>query len=324
MRLVKLCFVLGVLGVLAVGTASAIPFQAPNSGYQGPVVIKFTSYDMGVVYEVPTQTEDGITALNGLASQLYPSANGHYYDTNGVRDDEVGYDASLREDGWGVLSVDKIYIPGHEFDGILWQQGDNNKEISVLFYGLVDNAIAPGAVLGQEIIQTQNGQFDVYENDINTFDASLGSDGRTAFDEYTGITGGTLILRGLTQPGVGLINGTGGPDEFQSIFTPDNTGAATGSGTFASYLELDDTTALLQRDYNQFNTDTKTPLLYDLTVQGSTVPNDAENGGPIGNWIVLNEDPFRGSVVVPEPITMLGIGLACTGLLGYLRRRRIA
>jgi hypothetical protein len=336
MRHLRVLLIVGL--VLAVTVpASAINFR---TGYQGPVTIKFTSWDMGVVYLPPAALQNGIGAVNayeatpGNSSLYAPAFGGVYYDTNG---NVVVPNAALREDGWGILTVTEIYKSGTSPinpANILWMPGDGGKELTMMFYGLVDNAIAPGGFLGSELIQSQNVRFDLYENALGSFaaagGATQGSAGRTGFATYNGITnvaGGVLSLEGLTMPGVGQIIGSAGPDEFLSNFTPNIVGGVpqnTGSGTFAALLELNAANALLQRDYLQFNTDGM-QLGADLTVNGTTTPNDGsqtQNGLPIANWTVLNEDPFRGNAIIPEPVTMAGLMLGIGCLSRYVRKRR--
>lgn len=321
MRTLKLLVILAALAALTV-PAGALTFR---QAYTGPVTLKFASWDMGVVYAVPGSLVDTIAGVNtyeGIAGNaaLYPMANGHYYDSNGKRDDEVGYDASLREDGWGILTVTEIYKTGTSASNpanILWLPGDNgNTELTAIFVGGVDNAlVASTDTIGAEVIQTQGIELFLYENTVASLDPSLGANGRTGFASYTGITGGTLCLDMLVTTGVGQISGSTGPAEFRAIFTPD-VGGATGSGSFASYVDLVPGT----RDYDQFNTNGMLGGT-DLSVNGTTTANTdfAQNG----NWTVLNEDPFRGNVI-PEPITMLGVVLGIGGLAGYIRKRRLS
>ena len=321
MRTMRIVTIVAAVGVLA-SSAVAVTFR---QSYTGPVTLKFNSFDMGTVYAVPGGLVDGIAAVNAAPQGVYPAANGHYYDTNGLRDDAVGYDPVHREDGWGVLTLSQIYKSGFSASdpaGWLWLAGDGGKEITVLFNRLVDNAIAPSGSAGGELIQSQNARFMMYENPVGTFDPTLGSSGRTAMDAYTGVTGGTLILEGDVQPNVGAIAGSTGPDEFEASFKPDAS-LTTGSGTFASYIELDPTTAAAQRDYSQFNTDSISAWDYDFSVNGTTIPNDGSLAPVVADWTVLNEDPFRGRVI-PEPLTMFSIGLASFAVGGYIRRRRQA
>jgi hypothetical protein len=312
----------GCLVLSAAGTTwSAMIFRQP---YNGPVTLKFTSWDMGVVYARPTGLIDGIGAVNTYEASnggVYAAAaGGAYYSTSGS---VVPVNDANREDGWGILTVTQIYKtggnPNSNPSDILWMPNDGGKEMGMLFYGLIDNAVARGGRVGEELIQSQNVRFDLYENSFGTFAAAggpgQGSTGRTGFKAYNGITGGVLCISGYTIPGIGLIDNSTGPDEFSVSFTP-FTGLQTGKGTFGGLLELDANTALLQRDYDQFNTDTMS-LGADLTADGTTKPNDGSVGPVTGNWTVLNEDPFRGATPEPATLALLGVG----GLAMFLRRR---
>ena len=308
-----------------------------RQAYNGPVTLKFTSWDMGVVYTPPAgliDTTANVNAYEVANGLVYPAAaGGLYYDTFGVASNNANYNVAMREDGWGILAVTEIYKSGTDSTdpaNILWMPNDGGKELTMLFYGMVDNAVAPNGA-GGVYIQSQGVRFDLYENPFGSFTAATGqlqgSAGRIGFNQYNGITnaGGVLSLEGVTMAGIGKITGSTGPDEFLASFAPNVVGGVvqpTGSGTFGALLELNAATALLQRDYDQFNTDGM-PLGADLTANGTTVPNDGtatENHQVIADWTVLNEDPFRGNVI-PEPATMVLVALGGLGVL-FGRKRK--
>ena len=302
------------------GTTQGITFRY---GYDGPVTMKFTNWDMGVLYNAPAVPAIGIPAVNAFEVFAYPSANGNYYDHLG---NVVPVNDVNREDMWGIGQITRIYpTGGNPVTDVLWLPGDDGVELSALFYGERDNALVDAGIAlpGFQVIAGQGLQFDMYENPVDHFNdaggALQGSSGRTGFNTYNGITDGTLVASLLSQPNVGGPN-PGVNDEFVSIFKPNAT-FTTGEGTFTSYMELDPCTAAAQRDYDQFNTDAMTPWLYDFTIDGTTIPNDGSVGPIVSDWIVLSEDPIRGNAVIPEPVTMLGVFLGLGSLTSYIRRR---
>jgi len=317
--------ILAVLGlILAVsGTAGAIPF---TQAYTGPVTMKFSSWDMGTLYPLSTPTTIGISAVDAIAGQVAPP--GTVYDANSgaVYTGAVGQE---KEDSWGIFTVTEIYKTGGNPlspSDQLWLPGTGGVELTGIFYGLIDNAVAPGG-LG-ELIQAQlgtAGAFKMYQQPYGTFAAAdgglgaetLGSAGRLTFSTYTGVTGGTLALAGSLLAGTGQI--AGAPNaQFTSNVNIIGAPPVSAAGNFNSLVLLNGGASEAQ-----FKSGLG-PSGSDLTVQGTTYDNSGADPlhPAVSNWTVTDQDPVNGfALPVPEPLTMLGVFLGVGGLARYVRRR---
>lgn len=312
----KLCFAFLVL--FGASMAEALTFRHT---FSGPVRMKFENWDMGVVYtNVPGNTV-GSANVNALAQVPYAiGPGGHFYDINGLRDDQVGYNAAVREDTWGIARLVRIENAANSSD-VLWLDGDADEEIMVMLHGGIDVAVAPNVFLpGQTYIQVEQLKFNFYEQAFGTFAAAGGEQqgalGRTGFAGYNAVTGGTLLWSATLNKGFAGIIGAGNAG-FLSVFTPDASGR-TGSGSFQVLLDLVGGTL-------QPNWDLDTQINgADFFTLGTTAPNDGSSvpiaGLGNGRWTVFSDDPIRANVI-PEPVTLLGTLLGLGGLGGYVRRR---
>jgi len=327
MRILKLCSVLGLLVALAT-PAWGLTF---NYDYNGPVEMKFYSWDVGTLYgqdvggpgnAVPDDTlVDGISALDAL-NQVRPSSL--------VNSIPSGPYQGEKEDSWGVFTIVNITAknppPGE--GSVLWSNdAANPMELVGMFYGLVDHALYYNStVMAQEIISAGY-YFDVWEQPRGSlFDAvnvepANGPTDRFDFDKYVGIGyadtlataigGAVKILSGVSTTGITPVNTAGytntNPAEHYVSFLPGQEGDAdfyidlTG-GPLHDYFEVDD---------YYFPTSEKGDLQLhaDLDVEGQYGFN------------ITNVDPVDGQFV-PEPTTMLA---ACRGVgarARYVRRRR--
>jgi hypothetical protein len=316
MKTAKICLVIGLATVLA-SSASAISLD----WYHGqPIEFKIITWDMNVVY---TSTGlAGVNNVNTLGQRVYDGAGASqnvYYDTFG---NVCDVNDANREDGWGVFKVTSIVNP--VTGATLWRDGQDGEEITGIYYGQIDNAVY-GTVDGAYLVQSQNITYDLYVNAVGTFEtavtngkigASQGSAARTGYNTYNGITDGTLLLRGnsLTS-GLKPLPGTSAADaQFYSTFRPNAT-YTSGTGDYQTRIRLTDG---IWKDtfYTGYSGG-------DMELGGHSYINGDEYGPLVGNWTYRSQDPLRPITppVIPEPLTMMGVGIGLMGLGGYIRRR---
>ena len=244
----------------------------------------------------------------------------------------------MTEDSWSVVKVVTILTdPGGD---ILWSQAaDPVNEIVGLVYGGVDNFVAVDAI-GQQVVVTEGIFYDVYMQPIGTWDDTLGSDGRVAFDKYVGagydyndfgldgVAGtpdfgegngkfdpgetvfpvGTLIVQAESAPGKTQF-GASGPVHRISKFVPNPPPVGAGDGTGFEFIDIVGGT-WQQPGVGYFD---ELPPFYYPNVDyrfGSSEHGDLHANQtvspydqPEGDWIISSADPVRGGwgLGLPEP-----------------------
>jgi hypothetical protein len=325
MRVLKLCAMFGLLVALS-APAWGLNF---NYSYNGPVTLKFYSWDVGTLYgqnpggggaAVPADTlVDGIGALDALnqlkPASLWPTIPSGPYDGNS-------------EDSWGLFTIDKILAknppPGQ--GSVLWSNDAANPfELVGMFYGLVDHALYYDSSTGAQEIISCGYYFDIYEQPRGTLFNSVsvepvaGPSDRFDFDKYVGVgysdnlgtTIGTKILSGVSTTGITPINTAGYtnglPAEHYVSFIPGQEGDAD------FYIDLTGGTL-----HDNWEVD---PYYFPTSQDGDLqLHADLDAAGQYG-FNVTNQDPVEG-YVVPEPTTMFVAFLGVGALASYVRRRR--
>ena len=290
---------------VAVVLALAVPAGALSlGGYSGPIKMKFSDLDTGTLYNVADGTYVGEATLDALPQVVVPSRFGN-------------------EDSWGITRLSVIE------DGVgnqLWSRSTANTEIVAIFWGEVDTYLSQ-TTTGPNVVQDIHGVgmkiafWEVPGNQSITLPGTFTTADRTAEDLVTGLnTGGTLLWTLNSVPGFNSLFPT---DEFFTTFSP--TGSAFGpfnaqGGMLADLgtITLSDGITQLTGAQNDMFASTPGEADWRITFTG-VVPNAGNTG-----FLVLSDDPILANVVIPEPLTMIGMLLGAGTVVRYVRKRRQA
>lgn len=299
MRYLKLLTAVGLL-LAVTGTAGAINIggtDIPN----GPLVMKFINYDVGVLYHVPDGLYTGESTLNSK-SQTGP--------LNGV----------APEDSWGIFKLTDIYNADQSVR--YWSEATSTQEVTGIFWGERDTYLDQTRTGGPSTITQEihgvglNAAF-FLGTPVNNFNftggpAATGS--RAGGDPvYPTATDGTLIWTFTSVPGW---NSDFPGDEFFTTFRPNLTGPTSTSANGGFFGAATAVPVLGTGIWNNL-------LNPDAIAPGVAARFDFTGNPGNHNWLVRSNDPVQVDVI-PEPVTMLGLFLGVSGLGGYIRRRRMA
>lgn len=239
---------------------------------------------------------------------------------------ESGNHFLSNETTWGIGTITSLQDPNTSAN--VWNSGVDGY-LYYMVYGIADLSITPGGTYGFNLanIGATGGagdgkiHLDIYSSNT-LFDFSTATlAGRTAYDQFTGVTTGPAYLKLEFTPGFVADDPTTPQDESLASLFQDVDGAtlpATGKGTF--YAAVVGGTAA-----DKWNTDGFLGGAADMFGNYTLIPNLS---GP-RNHQVLNEqfpgkinDPVQ-STALPEPGTLGLLGAALAGL-GFIRRRKAA
>jgi hypothetical protein len=277
--------------LLAVGIGNA---------YAVPVTLNVDElYDWGRLYSFQANGA-------GIADDTYTTINSNpaYFGVGGdtavgtvVPANTVGT-ADGQEDTWGIGSVASIKtIPAN--DPIFLRSG--SEELTFIFYGFDDDYLASPNILGDTQILSKLGHIAVYLDGTPDFDGTLGTAGRTSLTGYTGATEGLLVLDLAPADLSGLGHTLSSNFDF-----------ITSTGAGAMYLN---TTGLGAWD-NLYDTNTQlfgSDFSFSFTVRPNSAPN-------VGDWVVRGDAGGEGNVI-PEPASMILMGIGLAGAARRLRRK---
>ncbi len=250
------------------------------------------------------------------------------------------------EQNWGILDTTSVAVGDlsvlpsgdepidHQLfarGGGVWADvGFGGEELTAIFWGIQNDTTNTSNQLAGT-----NGWVDLYFDDdpATEFSSAYDPADRTADDMYAGATEGVFLAR------LELLNGAieeGEPDtSIIGSITPTPDGFTEGSAdTFGGivadvdgdgilYEPLDDGAWAFHLDSNWFDT-WLGPNTADLRFKNSYNPLSTWNG-PAGTDIVgaISDDPARAfSQPIPEPTTVLLVGVGLLGLAGVGRRMR--
>ena len=191
-----------------------------------------------------------------------------------------------------------------------------------MFWGRTDKAVIPPGGTGTfSTIEQLGGHWAMYlDTDGITvgsdFDLSKPTTNRTAIDAYTSITDqGPAWLTGSFYPG-GVIPGDGLVTVLQSF----DFSALVGSGN--AYADITGGTAASIFDTNSIMNVgdlAMNDMHFRFTTTVATAPLVAVGETP---WFAKLTDPIEASVVVPEPTTVVLLGIGILGMVGVAARKR--
>ena len=329
-----------VAGIVLIGLScgSAYAGSLPDEGWDVPIVMHASDYDMGTVW----RNLDGSPASPGVYDDPHNQL---------MRIAPSGFDYG--EDTWGIVQIDNIWkgfiLTDHTSIKLLpstpdlWSIGDDNMELWGVFYGHRDTKVIVNPD-GSQISYGSGIQFDIWAQPMGTFagvhgpavNKQFGSADRLAQDRYAGIgfdAGGNAVVGAqlwMSMAGVAGFISAQPAASFNGTYYPEGIpGQGNDAGGAKLWGEFDDPAPgdVAGVDYGTAN------ATYDQDWYHSGFTNDVAdirlqidtelNTGYTSDfdWLVTSSDPLQTwAPHVPEPATM--VLLAIGGLSILCKRSR--
>ena len=338
MRQTKLVVALAlVMAVSSTAWAIGIPTD-------GPFVITLNNWDMGTIY-----TEYAPANVHDLTKTL-PAPGSWNTAADRLWDSTIDFNEPDLEDGWGVFVIDHIYygkftaVGGIGIDETrdpYYALASSDKALVGMFYSIKDTTLGLPGPGGEQLTTSNNMDVKIWEQDKydggGDMFAEVGSAGRLALDEYAGMGnyaggGPNATLWAELEGETGFIPADPNA-EMASVFQPDY---LAGSGNAKMFLDC--IGGMMYTDYvlpglvtDYFGTQTAPGANGETCHLFMNMTTDVNNpinvvGGINGDgndWTAVSNDDVVG-YAIPEPMTLVAVGLAVTGLGGYIRKRRAA
>lgn len=281
--------------------------------YNGGFTIKLQGVDMGSLYSLPTGTSAGFGQGGSSASV----AAG----ITALDAIDVGATGAIgSEDSWGIARIEGIFADD-SFQSRVWSSAGKNQELTILFYGEQDYYVSqrdPQTFLTNGVGLRADFYLQSTGAGYTPYNVALGAGGRTAFNQYMGVTDGTMVLSTVSTAGFlnapGINGGTAA--EFASLF---NSTSLIGEGS--TYLSIVGGTDAAKYNTNSYVSSFLTTTA-DLKASFTTKP--PSGAASAAGWLVDVNDPIVGltaNTPVPEPSTYGLIGAAALlGIAAYRRR----
>jgi len=301
--------VLATAGVLLAAAlavpVSALTIEQALGGFTGQVIMKFTAWDTGTIYNVPNGTYVGETTMDGEPRFTGPTA--------GQPD----------EDSWGVAQLLSISDSANH---TLWNRFlPNTPIVTAMFFGEDDTFLyqtGTGSGVSQDIAGTGM-EVAFFQNPAipGTTDldptTGAGASARTGPASFPGFTDGTCIWTLNSVPGYNGFPVSEDPnaltDEYFSTFNPnvaptfqDSSG---GFDAQTGTISTGGSSTLTGVDNKMFVSNPSWAITF--------------HGNPsAGGFDVIANDPITAQTQgVPEPITLSALLLGLGGLVRYTRKR---
>ena len=244
------------------------------------------------------------------------------------------------ETAWGVVKLSVAYqgvmtgpntIQETSAQDRMWLSGQNGQEIVGLFHGRQDDRVVFNNInpfdpfhpitdpdQWQQAILASGDKYALWTQDVGLYDAAIlaGPGGRTGAAAYAGIgddPSSLLVLEGHSVAGDQMA-------EVLALYTPAAFGFG-GNGNVNTYIYLDGGAWQTPGDESFIK-------IFPFLGAGGTEAHLRLRGtiNPINDgtsWEGTSFGHITGAAL-PEPVTMLGLGLGAMSTLGYLRKRRKA